>query len=74
LSWVLAFKVEPILLVHPLDGICTLKTSNAPTYIVHMKRRRKDKKYILNIVVVSVTNLVASYLQLFPRILPTILT
>jgi hypothetical protein len=56
--------VELFLLVHPLNDICTLKSSSSFSYILHMKRM-KGKEYGLNIVVASVTNLVKNYLQLF---------
>jgi len=56
--------VELFLLVHPLNDTCTLKSSSSFSYILHMERM-KGKKYGLNTVVASVTNLIKSYLQLF---------
>ncbi len=59
-----AFRVELILSIHPLNDIFILKTFNAPIYMLHMKWM-KGKEYGLNIVIVSVTNLGISYLKLF---------
>jgi hypothetical protein len=71
LFWVLAFRVEFLLLVHPSNDTCTLKSHTTFTQILHMKRM-KGKDYALNIVVASVTNLVPNYLQL-PYSIHTIL-
>jgi hypothetical protein len=62
--WILAYRVELFLLVHPLNDTCTFQSSSAFSYILHMKRM-KGKEYRLNIVIASVTNLDVSYLQLF---------
>jgi hypothetical protein len=61
LFWVLAFKVELLLLVHLLNATFTLKSFSAFKYIRHMKNL-KGKRYGLNIIVASVTNSGASCL------------
>ncbi len=59
----LAFQFEFLLLVHHLNDILILNKFSAPIYVLHAKIM-EDKIYGLNILIVSVTNLITTYLQL----------
>jgi hypothetical protein len=57
----ITFRLKQFWLVHPLNSTYSLNTSIALIYTLHIKRP-EDKIYWLNISIVSVTNLVATYL------------
>ncbi len=62
----LAFQFELLLLVHHLSDILILNIFNAPIYVLHVKIM-EDKIHGLNILIINVTNLITTYLQLHPN-------